>query len=154
MSFLVNMIPEGFLDNLWTEILLALILNVIGWTIAQISAFVGSKYTGEWEDEIFDPTGSVVIKRDEYKLRHNRFTNKIKGKIRRYEPGGQRHRSWICTGVIDGEYLILTFWSNKHILKSNGCLYAKHKDDNCFEGFYLEDHNGVIDTTKIRLIKR
>lgn len=153
MVFLSSLIPQGFLDNLWTEILLAIILNLIGWAIAQLSAFVGSKYTGTWQDEIFDPTGQNIIKRDEYKLRHNRFTNQIKGKINRYEPSEQRHRNWICTGVIDGDFLILTFWSNKRILKSNGCIYAKHNDDNCFEGFYLEEHNGVIDRTKIRLIK-
>lgn len=151
---LSSIIPVGFLDNLWTEVLIAVILAIAGRVIGELSAFVGSKYTGTWEDEIFDPEGQVIIKRDEYKLRHNRFTNTIKGKINRYEPSNQRYRSWVCTGVIDGDCLILTFWSNKRILKSNGCIYAKHCGDSSFEGFYLEDHNGVIDRTKIRLIKK
>lgn len=144
---------DSFWGNLWTEIIIAVIMSILAWFIAQLTAFVGSKYTGKWSDEIYDTTGTNVIKRDEYTLRHNKFTNKITGTIKRIEPNNQRHREWTCTGVVDGGFLILTFWAQKAVLKSNGCIYAKHVGDNCFEGYYLEEHNGVIDQTKIKLIK-
>lgn len=148
-----TLISEGFLSNLWSEIIIAIIMAILTWVVAQLTAFVGSKHTGKWVDEIYDSSGINIIKRDEYTLRHNKFSNKIRGSITRIEPNDQRHRQWICTGVIDGDYLILTFWSYKKLLKSNGCIYARHTGDNIFDGYYLEDHNGVIDQTKIRLIK-
>lgn len=149
-----TVIQGDFFNNLSSEIVITIIMAILTWVIAQLTAFVGSKYTGKWADEIYDPGEKNIIKRDEYNLRHNKFTNRIKGSIKRVEPNDQRHREWVCTGIIDGDYLILTFWSCKALLRSNGCIYAKHTGDNTFDGYYLEEHNGVIDQTKIRLIKR
>lgn len=39
--------------------------------------------------------------------------------------------------------------------KSRGCAFLRHKKDDVYEGYYLEDHDdGIIDKTPIRLIKK
>ena len=56
-------------------------------------------------------------------------------------------------GAIDDGFFIASFWRNGP-QKSNGCIYAKLIADELYEGYYLEEHNGVIDKTPILLKKK
>ncbi len=118
-----------------------------------IKKYRNSEYSGDWTDEIYDSEGNV-LKRDNYNIKHNKKNNTIYGTIRRYYPEEQNHREWNFNGVIDGHYyIIFSFWS-KDMQKSNGCVYAKLNDNYIYEGFYLEEHNSIIDMTPIKLHKK
>lgn len=97
-----------------------------------------------------------MIKRDIYKIKHNRKTNELRGHIKRYFPEDQSYREWEMVGKVDGDgYILICFWSKVKTYKSRGCIFTRHKGDNIFEGYYLEDHkDGKIDRTPIRLKKK
>jgi hypothetical protein len=129
------------------------ILVAIGKSIYINSLFyMQSKYSGKWKDEIYDSEGNIV-KQDEYNLKHHKRNNTITGTIIRVAPVEQIHRHWKCSGVLSGEHLILSFWS-EDVIKSDGCIYTVLKDDFIYEGFYLkEEDNNKLSSIKIRLIK-
>lgn len=115
--------------------------------------YKNSEYSGTWMDEIYsDDTRRRVIKKDRYEIKHNKKDHTIEGNIEREYPEKQRHRKWKFNGVIDGRYIILSFWS-MDMQKSNGCIYAKLNDDYEYEGYYLEEHGTAIDMTPIKLYK-
>ena len=58
----------------------------------------------------------------------------------------------IMNGVIDDGYFIASFWHDGP-QKSNGCVYTKLTGDNRYDGYYLEEHDGIIDRTPITLVK-
>lgn len=113
--------------------------------------YTQSKYSGKWKDEIYDSNGNVV-KRDMYVLKHHKRNNTITGTISRVAPVEQIHRRWKCSGVLSGEHLILSFWS-EDVIKSDGCIYAVLKEDFIYEGLYLKAENSSINKIKIKLIK-
>ena len=126
-------------------------MAVIRIIYTNIIYYTQSKYSGKWRDEIYDEKGNI-IKRDIFYLKHHKRNNRINGKISRIAPVEQIHRKWKCTGVLNGEHLILTFWSESAI-KSDGCIYAVLKDDYIYEGLYLKFDNNNIEKIKIRMIK-
>lgn len=121
-----------------------------------LSTIYKSKYTGTWSDEIYNrekyKSGEKVIeKRDIFELKHNKDSDEIMGTIKRVYPPEQ-NRNWQFTGIIDGETIILTFWT-RDLVKSKGCVYVTHVDDNIYEGYYLEKYEEEIVKTPIRLKK-
>lgn len=118
-------------------------------------SFRKSPFAGDWEGEITNNKGAVE-KRDFYKIKHNRRTSELSGTINRIFPNSQTHRKWKMIGKVDGDgYVLFSFWSIVGTHKSRGCAFLKHKEDNVFEGYYLEDHKeGKIDKTPIRLVKK
>lgn len=118
-----------------------------------VKTYRNSEYSGTWTDEIFEKGKSeTVIKRDEFKIKHNKRNHTIEGTIKRIFPVEQNHRAWHSNGVIDGRYFILSFWS-ADMQKSNGCIYAKLIDDYEYKGYYLEEHADTIDMTPITIKK-
>lgn len=118
-----------------------------------LKLYKDSEYSGVWEDVIpAKPDGSPE-KHDEFIIKHNKRTNTISGDIKRTFPSSQTTRNWKMNGVIDDGYFIASFWHDGP-QKSNGCIYAKLMEDNRYDGYYLEEHNGVIDQTAITLKKK
>ena len=113
--------------------------------------YTHSKYSGKWIDEIYDENGNIV-KKDEYTLKHHKRNNTITGTIKRVYPVEQTHRVWKCSGVLSGEHLILSFWS-EDVIKSDGCIYAILKEDFTYDGYYLKAEDPDINLIKIKLIK-
>lgn len=115
--------------------------------------YKNSEFSGTWVDEIYkDDTRKDIIKKDRYEIKHNRKNHTIEGTIEREYPEEQQHRKWNFNGVIDGRYIIFSFWS-LDMQKSNGCVYAKLNNDYEYEGYYLEEHGNTIDMTPIKLHK-
>ena len=116
--------------------------------------FRKSAFSGVWEGEI-NKNGQIE-KRDSYKIKHNKRTNELYGTISRIYPENQTYRKWKMVGKLDGDgYILYSFWSVVSTHRSRGVVYLRHKEDNVFEGYYLEDHiEGKIDKTSIRLIKK
>lgn len=142
------------LNNLIISVLGAVIFELIKYIIDVFSTTVKSPYSGEWVNEIYvEGDYGKVVKRDRLKLKYNKRKHTVTGKIQRYEPTAQNYRKWKCSGVIDGDKLILSFWANEGTVKSNGCIYTRHEKDNRYLGYYLEEHNGIIDKTPIALMK-
>lgn len=140
-------------------IIINLICGLVGFFLPKIwdwfFYFRKSPYSGVWEGEIMNNKGQVE-KRDTYKVKHNRRTNELSGYIRRMKPIDQNYRKWKMMGKIDGDgYILFVFSSMVSTHRSRGCAYLRHKEDNVFEGYYLEDHrDGKIDKTQIRLVKK
>ena len=112
--------------------------------------YTQSKYSGKWKDEIYDSNGNI-IKRDVYVLKHHKRNSTITGTISRVAPVEQIHRTWKCSGVLSGEHLILSFWS-EDVIKSDGCIYAVLKEDFTYEWLYLKAEGSDINMIKIKLI--
>lgn len=134
------------------------IIGMVVWAIGSklylyIRYYKDSEYSGLWVDIIPYISEDMPEKHDEIVIRHNKRTNVISGTIKRTSPHSQRARTWLLNGVIDDGYLIASFWHNGP-QKSNGCVYTRLTGDNKYEGYYLEEHNGVIDKTPITLMKR
>lgn len=145
------------------EIVTSIVCSVVATLICSFGAkmylnyrkYKSSEYSGIWYDEIYDiKNPNVVVKRDEFNIRHNKKDHTITGTISRYFPEEQKHRKWSMNGVIYDRYVIISFWRIGP-QKSNGCIYAKLSDDNIYDGFYLEEHEqGQIDKTPIRLFRK
>ncbi len=112
-----------------------------------------SEYSGTWEDLIPAKPDGTPEKNDEFTIKHNTRDNTITGTIKRIAPKEQTTRNWTLNGVIDDGFFIASFW-HRGPQKSNGCLYAKLTADNTYEGYYLEEHKGIIDQTPITLRKK
>lgn len=143
----MNEFGIGIVTGLVSSILI--ILSKMIYT--NIICYTQSKYSGKWKDEIYDNNGNI-IKRDMYVLKHHKQNNTITGTICRLAPVEQIHRKWKCSGVLSGEHLILSFWS-EDVIKSDGCIYAVLKEDFTYEGLYLKTENSDIHIIKIKLIK-
>ena len=119
-----------------------------------VGLHISSEYSGEWADEIYsNKNKNVIVKKDNFEFQHDLNNNIIIGKGKRIVPFEQSHRRWLIFGTIRGDSLILIFLSPSP-QKSNGCIYVKHKCDYTYEGYYLEDHNGNIDKTPIKIYKK
>ena len=140
-----------FLFGVSTGIISSIIIIVFKIFYMNIIYYTRSKYSGKWKDEIYDDNGNI-IKRDVYDLKHHKKNNTITGTINRISPVEQIHRTWKCSGVLSGEHLIMSFWS-EDVIKSDGCIYAVLKEDFTYEGFYLKDENSGIRVIKIKMIK-
>lgn len=141
------------LTGIVSGILATVVCFVVGIFFKYIKEYRNSEYSGEWVDEIYNINNlQEVIKRDRFQIKHNKKDNTIKGSIKRYYPEDQKHREWDFNGVIDGRFLILSFWG-KNMQNSNGCVYVKLNNDYEYDGYYLEEHGSVIDTTPIKLRK-
>ena len=134
-----------------TGIISSVIILICKWLYTNYIYYTQSKYSGKWEDEIYNEEGEI-IKRDEYILKHHKKNNTITGTIKRITPLTQKHRTWNCSGALSGEHLILSFWSND-VIKSDGCIYAKLIDDFTYEGYYLKIQNSDIVKVRIRMKK-
>lgn len=115
-----------------------------------------SEFSGKWKCEIFDENDNLV-KADEYNIKHNKKTNVMSGKGTRCFPLDQNHRKWSCHGMINGEHIIVVFWSNNPMIKSDGSVYAVHKGDYVYEGWYLtvinSDNSEIVKKSKLILTK-
>ena len=148
----------NFLDiTFWSGVLASIIAAGICAAITKgFTSFLfyrNAPYSGKWLDEIRDEFGELV-KQDEYFLKHNAKTGEISGTIHRILPEAQNYRRCHCTGVVDGDSMILIFWpirKNNNISKVNGCIYLKLECDNQFSGYYTTQRNGEICFNKIVL---
>ena len=131
----------------------AILWAVLGKVCAYFRFYKDSEYSGEWEDIIPQKEDGSPEKRDVYVLKHNKRTNTFSGSIKRVLPISQGARTWEINGVINHGYFIASFWHDGP-QKSSGCIYAKLTADNQYEGYYLEEHNGIIDRTPITLKKK
>ena len=134
-----------------TGVVSSVIIIVTKIIYTNILCYTQSKYSGKWKDEIYDNNGNIV-KRDMYVLKHHKRNNTITGTISRVAPVEQIHRKWKCSGVLSGEHLILSFWSDD-VIKSDGCIYVVLKEDFTYEGLYLKTEHSDISMVKIKLIK-
>lgn len=134
------------------------IIGAIIWAVgvkmySYFKFYKDSEYSGIWEDTIPSKPDGSPEKHDEFIIKYNKRTNTISGTIKRTFPQNQTNRTWVMNGVIDDGYFIASFWHDgPH--KSNGCIYAKLTDDNRYDGYYLEEHNGIIDQTPIMMKKK
>lgn len=142
---------SDFWVGIVTGVVSSIIIILVKTVYINVIYYTQSKYSGKWKDEIYDNDGNI-IKRDVYALRHHKRNNTITGTIRRVAPVEQVHRTWKCSGVLSGEHLILSFWS-EDVIKSDGCIYAILKEDFIYEGFYLKEECSTTNKIKIRLIK-
>lgn len=142
----------------YSNFILGTITGIVSAIIVALARFVfiriyyhKSKYSGKWVDEIYDNNGNL-IKSDICILKHHKRNNTLSGKIKRTYPTEQTHRHWKCSGVLNGEHIILTFWSSD-IIKSDGCVYATFSDDFVYEGYYLKSDNNTVEKVRIKLYK-
>ena len=120
-----------------------------------------SRYTGWWEQYIYetgdDNCEGKVAKIDYYLLKHskNKYSGdlviNIEGTIRRKKP--KEGRSWNVSGYLADDILTLLYRAHEG-QKSRGCIYAKMKINDDYQGFYLEEHqDGRIDKTPLIIRK-
>lgn len=88
-----------------------------------------------------------------YTLKHHKRDNTVTGEIKRFVPIEQAHRVWKCSGVINKQHLIVTFWSEEAI-KSSGCIYTELIEDYTYGGVYLKSEDDQIKMIKIQLKKK
>lgn len=154
MAFISTYLGEGFWTGVLSGAFLALVMFLFKKGYEKLKNYKNSPYSGKWEDDIFeDDTKQKIVKKDEYIIQHNKRDNTLTGSIRRILPVEQKHREWKMQGVINGNYLIIVFWASP-MQKSNGCIYAKLSGDYEYSGYYLEEYEGIIDKTPIRLRKK
>ena len=142
---------SDFWIGIITGIISSVIIIVCKIIYTNTVCYTQSKYSGKWKDEIYDSNGNI-IKRDVYVLKHHKRNSTITGTISRVAPVEQIHRTWKCSGVLSGEHLILSFWS-EDVIKSDGCIYSVLKEDFTYEGLYLKAEGSDINMIKIKLIK-
>lgn len=140
-----------FWGGIITGIVSSAIIFAAKTVYSNVIYYTQSKYSGKWRDEIYDAQNKIV-KRDEYVLKHHKRNNTVTGTIKRIYPPEQIHRTWKCSGVLNGEHMIVSFWSEDAI-KSDGCIYAVLKEDFTYEGRYLKTENSLIEEVRIKLIK-
>lgn len=129
------------------------VIWVIGSNIYRyIKYYKDSEYSGVWMDTIPPTVEGAQEKHDEIIVKHNKRTNTISGTLKRTAPHNESSRTWEMNGVIDDGYFIASFWHDGP-QKSNGCVYTKLTGDNRYDGYYLEEHDGIIDRTPITLVK-
>ena len=147
------MILHDLLIGVGGSIIGAIIWAVVGKLYSYLRFYKDSEYSGLWEDIIPAKSDGTPEKHDEFKIKHNKRTNTISGEVKRTFPQHQTARNWKMNGVIHDGYFIASFW-HEGPQKSNGCIYAKLTEDNRYDGYYLEEHNGIIDQTAIILKKK
>lgn len=120
-----------------------------------------SIYTGWWEQCIYevgdDDCKGKLLKVDYYLLKHSKskysgdLVINIEGTIRRRKP--KEGRTWNVSGYLADNILTLLYRAHEG-QKSRGCIYAKMKSNDDFQGFYLEEHqDGKIDKTPLIIRK-
>lgn len=156
---------DAFIIGIITGIIAGFLVALIGFLIKkliEIFTISPSDYSGRWQQLIYsnddtDYSGSP-IKVDLYDLTYKktknpeRLVNNVSGTITRIRP--KQNRKWDFTGYLYGDVLTILYQSAKDTQKSRGCIYVRHKQDNEFRGYYLEEHeDGTIDKTPV-IIKK
>lgn len=133
----------------------SLVAAFIIWIIKQIITCLQerSDFNGKWETCLYD-TNNAIVKRDITKVKHNKKTNWLYGKVGRAFPLNQIYRKWKMTGLLVGDNIICLVWS-KQIITSFNCAYFHQTKDYYYDGYYLKFNNksNQIEKCKITLSK-
>lgn len=133
----------------------SLVGTFIAWCIKRIIISVQerSDFNGQWETCLYDENDQIV-KRDLTKVRHNRRTNWLIGKIGRTFPITQKYRRWNMAGLLLGDNIICLCWSNQMITSVN-CAFFHQVSDYYYEGYYLRysHEKNCVERRKITLKK-
>ncbi len=102
--------------------------------------------TGTWEQIIYDKDHNIT-KKDIVNLKHNHFTKKIEGKIKREIPKDHCRKEWIFQGIIRGNMLFMIFWSSDVSVNpgSYGTIQLNEVHEGKLTGFYIRPNAEGID---------
>ena len=166
-----NTLSESVISPFWeitnvdivTLVLGAILGGIVSFAFDRIyekSSFALSPYSGEWRDELYDATGTTILKRNRYHLSVKRKNGTISGTIERYYPEAEVWRKWFCSGVISNDQILLSYWSTDPTSSSRGCIVVKlnttrpNDQDHLYTGKYMKYVGNKVESYKINLIKK
>ena len=138
----------------------ALFIGILGTALFEIIKYIVtyfvmyrfSKYSGIWDEDIYDDNGQI-IKKDIVKLKHHKLNNFLTGEIERIYPNSDNYKRWKCRGIMQNKNIILCFWT-EDAMQSDGCAYALLTDDYTFERYYLRNKDRIIKQVRLKAKKR
>ena len=144
-----------FDSNYILGVLTSLTATFIVWFCKKLLTLVEEKsdFNGQRETCLYD-LNNTIIKKDVTKVKHNKKTNWLHGKVGRAFPKNQAYRRWDMLGILAGDNIICLVWS-KQIITSFNCAFFHQIDDYFYEGYYLKFNNdsNQIEKYKITLSK-
>jgi len=94
--------------------------------------------TGIWEENIYDSSNNI-LKKDRVELKHNYFTKKVLGKVKREFPKEEDYKEWEFQGIVRGNMLFILYWSTDLSTNSGsyGTIQLNQINESKLTGFYI-----------------